>query len=48
LDLLPAGVDESWQRFGTVLEENVIGIWHGGIDPVIAKGGHKVWIIPGV
>jgi hypothetical protein len=25
LDLLPAGLDDSWQRFGAVLEENVIG-----------------------
>jgi hypothetical protein len=48
LDLLPAGLEDSWQRFGTVLEDNVIGTWHGGSDPIIAKGGHKVWIIPGV
>jgi hypothetical protein len=47
LDLLPAGLDESWQRFGTVLEDNVIGNWHGGSDPIVAKGGHKIWIIPG-
>jgi hypothetical protein len=47
LDLLPAGLDDSWQRFGIVLEENVIGTWHGGSDPIIAKNGHKVWIIPG-
>jgi hypothetical protein len=46
LDLLPAGLDESWQRFGTVLEDNVIGNWHGGNDPIFAKGGHKIWIIP--
>jgi hypothetical protein len=43
LDLLPAGLEDSWQRFGTVLEENVIGTWLGGSDPIIAKGGHKVW-----
>ena len=48
LDLLPAGLDESWQRFGTALADNVVGTWHGGSDPIIAKGGHKVWIIPGV
>jgi hypothetical protein len=48
LDLLAAGLDDSWQRFGTVLEENVIGTWLGGSDPIIAKGDHKVWIIPGV
>jgi hypothetical protein len=48
LDLLPAGLDDSWQRFGTALEENVIGTWRGGSDPIVAKGGHKVWIIPGV
>jgi hypothetical protein len=47
LDLLPTGLEDSWQRFGTVLEDNVIGTWHGGSDPIIAKGGHKVWIIPG-
>jgi hypothetical protein len=45
LDLLPAGLEESWQRFGTVLEDNVIGTWHGGSEPIIAKGGHKIWII---
>jgi hypothetical protein len=48
LDLLPASPDDSWQRFGTVLEENVMDTWHGGSDPIIAKGDHKVWIIPGV
>jgi hypothetical protein len=47
LDLLPSGLEDSWQRFGTVLEENVIGTWHGGSDPIMAKDGHKVWIIPG-
>jgi hypothetical protein len=25
LDLLPTGLEDSWQRFGTVLENNVIG-----------------------
>jgi hypothetical protein len=25
LDLLPVGLEDSWQSFGTVLEENVIG-----------------------
>jgi hypothetical protein len=48
LDLLPAGLDKSWQRFGIALTDNVVGSWHGGSDPIIAKGGHKVWIIPAV
>jgi hypothetical protein len=48
LDLLPAGLDDYWQRFGTVLEENVIGTWRGRSDPILAKGGHKVWVIPRV
>jgi hypothetical protein len=45
LDLLPAGLENSWHRFGTMLEDNVIGTWRGGSDPIIAKDGHKVWII---
>ena len=45
LDLLPAGLEDSWQRFGTMLEDNVIGTWRGGSDPIIAKDAHKVWII---
>jgi hypothetical protein len=45
LDLLPAGLEDSWQLFGTVLEDNVIGTWQGGSDPIIGRGGHKVWII---
>jgi hypothetical protein len=48
LDLLPAGLDDSWQRFGIALEDNVIGTWRGGSDPIIAKADHNVWIIPGV
>jgi hypothetical protein len=47
LDLLPVGLEDSWQRFGTALEDNVIGTWQGGSDPIIAKDGHKAWIIPG-
>jgi hypothetical protein len=47
LDLLPAGLEDSWQSFGPVLEDNVIGTWYGRSDPIIAKGGHKVWIIQG-
>jgi hypothetical protein len=45
LDLLPTGLEDSWQRCGTVLEDNVIGTWDGGSDPTIAKDGHKIWII---
>ena len=47
LDLLPTGLEDSWQRCGTALEDNVIGTWQGGSDPIIAKDGHKIWIIPG-
>jgi hypothetical protein len=48
LDLLPAGLEDSWQRFGIALEDNVIDTWHRESVPIIAKGGHKLWIIPGV
>ena len=48
LDLLPAGLEDSWQRFGIALEDNVIGTWHRETVPIIAKCGHKLWIIPGV
>jgi hypothetical protein len=48
LDLLPARLEDSWQRFGIALEDNVIGTWHRETVPIIAKGGHKLWIIPGV
>ena len=48
LDLLPKGLDDCWPRFGTVMVHNVIGTWNGGNKPMIGKGGHKVWIIPGV
>jgi hypothetical protein len=47
LDLLPAHLDDSWQRFGSVVEENAMGTMHGRSDPIIAKDGHKIWIIPG-
>lgn len=45
LDLLPTDL-ENWQRFGAVLEDNVIGTWNGGTRPVIGKDGHKIWILP--
>lgn len=45
LDLLPKGLDDGWTRFGTVMEHNVIGTWNGGREPIIAKDGHKVWLI---
>jgi hypothetical protein len=45
LDLLPSGLDDSWQRFGTGMEDNVIGTWDGGSDPTIVKDGRKIWII---
>jgi hypothetical protein len=45
LDLLPKGLDDGWTRFGTVMEHNVIGTWNGGREPIIAKDGHKVWVI---
>jgi hypothetical protein len=45
LELLPAGLEDSWQCFGTGLEDNVIGTSHAGSDPIIGKDGHKVWII---
>jgi hypothetical protein len=36
--LLPAGLEDSWQRFGTALEDNVIGAWRGSSDPISGKG----------
>jgi hypothetical protein len=47
LDLLPSDLDEGWPRFGIIMEHNVIGTWDGGREPIIAKGGHKVWVIAG-
>jgi hypothetical protein len=40
-----SGLEDSWQRFGIVLEDNVIGTWDGGSDPTITHDGHKIWII---
>jgi hypothetical protein len=47
LNLLPSDLDEGWPRFGIIMEHNVIGTWDGGREPIIAKGGHKVWVISG-
>jgi hypothetical protein len=47
LDLLPNGLDDRWPHFGTITEHNVIGTWGGRREPIIAKGGHKVWVISG-
>ena len=47
LDLLPNGLDDGWSRLGIIMEHNVIGTWDGGREPIIAKGGHKVWVISG-
>jgi hypothetical protein len=47
LDLLPIGLDDYWPRFGSALEQNVIGTWDGGSKPTISRNGHKVWVIPG-
>jgi hypothetical protein len=42
------GLEDSWQHFGTDLEDNAIDRWHGGSDPMIAKNGDKGWITLGV
>src|SRR6476646_940940 len=45
LPLLPEGLKEEWPLSGRVLENNEKSSWKEEVEPKIANGGRKVWIV---
>jgi hypothetical protein len=45
LPLLPERVNEEWPLSGRVLENNEKSSWKEEVEPKIANGGRKVWIV---